>query len=283
MTTRRGGLEELVKLATLREYGPVQLAGFLGLERWQLDRALADSLIPSPDTRGKWPAAVAREAAARLKDIRAAAGSIPDLGAMRAAEILTGRLGTPVTSDAVAELGRRGLIPVTGHYKGFALYDGHTLETFTDAAAAAEATRAGRPRTPDQAAAHLRIRRADLDHLIRAGLLTPASWGRGPFDRHGTRSVPLYRTADLDDLQDIVTACGIDWDTVRATPKGRRSLLARLPGASQPTRAGARRTRKTWQDKPGAYRWQPPQEPDDDDTDGTEVTSSMTRTPDTWT
>jgi hypothetical protein len=282
MTTRRGEPGELVKLATLREYGPVQLAEFLGLERWQLDRALAGSLIPSPDTRGKWPAAVAQEAAARLKDIRAAIGNIPDLGAMRAAEILTRRLGTPVTSDAVAELGRRGLIPVTGHYKGFALYDGRALEAFTDTSTAAEAARAGRLRTADQAAAHLRIRRADLDHLICAGLLTPAGWGRGPFDRRGTRSVPLYRTADLDDLEDIVTARGIDWDTVRATPKGRRSPLASLPSSAGQTPAARRRARKTWQDGPDAYRWQPAQKPDDD-TDGTEVTSSMTRTPDTWT
>ena len=185
MTTRRGGeLEELVKLSMLRQYGPVQLAEFLGLGRWQLDRALADGLIPGPDTRnGKWPAAIAREAAARLAQIRAAVGGIPDLGAVRAAEVFTGRLGTPVTSDGVTELARRGLIPVSGHYKGFALYDGRALEAFTDASAAAEATRAGQLRTAGQAAACLRIRRADLDHLIRAGLLTPAGWGHGPFDR----------------------------------------------------------------------------------------------------
>jgi hypothetical protein len=283
MTTRRGELEELVKLATLRQYGPVQLAEFLGLERWQLDRALTDSLIPSPDTRsGKWSSAVAQEAAARLKDIRAAVGSIPDLGAMRAAEILTGRLGTPVTSDAVAELGRRGLIPVAGHYKGFAVYDGRALEAFTDAGAATEANRAGRLRIASEAAEYFRIRRADLDHLIRAGLLTPAGWAHGPFDRRHTRSVPLYRTADLDALEDIVTACGIDWDAVRATPKGRRSLLASLPDAPGQRSADRRRARKTWQDGPDAYRWRPAQEAEDDDTDGTEVASSMSRR-DTWT
>jgi hypothetical protein len=241
-----------------REYGPVQLAGFLGLGRWQLDRALTDGLIPGPDTRsGKWPSAVAREAAARLKDIRAAVGGIPDLGAVRAAEVLTERLGIPVTADGVAELARRGLIPVTGDYKGFPLYDGRVLETFADASAAAEATRAGRLRTAVQAAGYLRIRRADLGHLFRAGLLTPAGWGHGPFDRRDTRSVPLYRTADLDDLDDIVTACGINWDAVSATPKGRRSPLARLPDASPSARAGVRRARKTWQDEADAYRWRP--------------------------
>src|SRR6516225_3570554 len=166
-----------------REYGPVQLAEFLGLGRWQLDRALTDGLIPGPDTRnGKWSSAVAQHAAARLTDIRAAVGTIPDLGAIRAADILTQRLGTPVTSDGVTELAHRGLIPVAGHYKGFAVYDGRALEAFTDASAATEATRAGRLRIAGDAAEYLQIRRADLEHLIRAGLLTPAGWARGPFD-----------------------------------------------------------------------------------------------------
>jgi hypothetical protein len=184
-------LEELVRLSLLREYGPVQLAGFLGLGRWQLDRALTDGLVPGPDTRsGKWSSAVAREAAARLTDIRAAVGTIPDLGAVRAAEVLTQRLGTPVTCDGVTELARRGLIPVAGHYKGFAVYDGRALEAFTDAGAAMQANRAGRLQTAGEAAEYLRIRRADLGHLIRAGLLTPAGWAPGPFDGRDTRSVP---------------------------------------------------------------------------------------------
>jgi hypothetical protein len=203
-------------------------------------------------------------------------GSIPDLGAVRAAEVLTGRLGTPVSSDGVAELGRRGLLPVTGSYKGHALYDGHALETFTDAGAAAEATRAGQLRTADQAAAYLRVRRADLNHLTRAGLLAPVRWGHGPFDRRSSYSVPLYRTADLDDLG---AAPGIDWDAVRATPKGHRSGLARLPDAPS-GHTPRRRARRTWQDGPDAYRYQPAQEtggtarPEGGDQD-------MTR--DTWT
>jgi hypothetical protein len=203
--------------------------------------------------------------------------AIPDLGAVRAAEILTGRLGIPVSSDGVAELGRRGLIPVAGYYKGFPLYDGRTLGTFTDLEAAAEANRAGQLRTADQAAAYLRIRRADLDHLTRAGLLTPARWGHGPYDRRSTYSVALYRTADLDDL---TAAPGIDWDTVRATPKGHRSPLARLPDA--PGRTTRRRVRKTWQDRPDAYRYQPPEEtPETPNAEGGD--QAMTALRDTWT
>jgi hypothetical protein len=216
-----------------RDYGPIQLATFLGLARWQLDRALNAGLIPRPDTpRGQWSAAVASDALARIEEIRAAAGSIPDLGAVRAAQVLTERLGVDVTGDGVAELGRSGLLPVTGGYKGWPLYDGRALEAFADADAAVEANRAGRLRTADESAAYLRIRRSDFGHLVRTGLLMPTDWGHGPFDRRDRFSVPLYHNGDLDEL---AARPGIDWDAVRAVPVGRRSLLAALPGASART------------------------------------------------
>jgi hypothetical protein len=217
-----------------RNYGPVQLATYLGLEQWQFSRARRAGLIPAPDrARGRWSAAVADDALARIDQIRAAAGSVPDLGAVRAAEVLSVRLGTVVTGNGVEELARRGLIPVTGHYKSYPLYDGQGLEAFADTAAAIEATWAGYLRTADQSAAYLRIRRSDLDHLVRAGLLAPASWGHGPFDRRGTFSVPLYRTGDLDDL---AARPDINWAAVRAIRAGRRSLLAALPAASASSR-----------------------------------------------
>jgi hypothetical protein len=161
-------------------------------------------------------------------DLTAAAGSVPDLGAVRAAAVLSGRLGVPVTPDGVEELARRGLLPVAGSYKGWPLYDGRVLEGFADPAAAVEATRAGGLRTADQSAAYLAIRRSDLNHLTRCGMLTPARWARGPWDRRGTASVPLYRTGDLDRL---AARPGIDWAAVRATPPGRRSPLKRLADA----------------------------------------------------
>lgn len=77
-------------------------------------------------------------------------------------------------------------------------------------------------RAPDSAA-YLLIRRSDFDHLVRAGLLGPAGWGRGPHDRRDTFSVPLYRTGDLDGL---ARRNDINWDAVRSTRKGHRSLLA---------------------------------------------------------
>ena len=212
-----------------RDYGPVQLADHLGLARWQLDRALADGLIPGPDrARGRWSAAIADAALAGIGAIRAAAGPVPDLGAVRAAEVLSGRLGLVVTADGAGELARRGLLPVTGSCKDHALYDGRALEAFTGTAAAAGATWGGQLRTAGQAAAYLRIRRSDLGHLTRPGILRPARHGRGPFDRRGQASVPLYRTGDLDAL---AARPGIDWAAVRATPPGHRSPLAAIEQA----------------------------------------------------
>ena len=125
-----------------RRFGPVQLATYLGLEQWQLGRAVADGLIPGPDrSRGRWSAPIADAALARIGVIRAAAGSIPDLGAVRAADVLSRRLGLEVTADGVEELARRDLLPVTGYYKDHALYDGRALEAFTETGTAADATR----------------------------------------------------------------------------------------------------------------------------------------------
>ena len=207
-----------------RRFGPVQLAAYLGLEPWQLGRAVADGLIPGPDrSRGRWSAPLADAALASIGVIRAAAGSIPDLGAVRAAGVLSRRLGLEVTADGVEELARQGLLPVTGYWKDHALYDGRALEAFTGTGAAVEATRAGRLRTADQAAGYLRIRRSDLNHLIRSGVLKPVKYGHGPWDRRNEASVPLYRTGDLDQL---TGRPDIDWAAVRATRPGRRSPLA---------------------------------------------------------
>ena len=165
-----------------RDFGPVQLADHLGLARWQLDRALAAGLIPGPDRpRGRWSAAIADTALAVIGAICAAAGPVPDLGAVRAAEVLSGRLGLVVTADGAGELARRGLLPVTGYCKDHAVYDGRALEAFTGTAAAADG-RLGR------AAAHRRSgRRLPAYPPQRPGppdpprRPRPAKHGRGPF------------------------------------------------------------------------------------------------------
>lgn len=219
------------KTATRRAYGPVQLSDYLGLARWQLDRALACGQIPQPDrSGGRWSAGIAEAALARIDDIKRAAGAIPDCGAVRAAAELSKRFGITVTANGVAELGRQGLIPVTDHYKNWAIYDGRALEAFADEEAAVDACQTGQLRTADDSAVYLLVRRSDFDHLVRAGLLEPADWGQGPYERKNEFSVPLYRTGDLDDL---TRRDDIDWDAVRSTRKGHRSPLAKLPTATR--------------------------------------------------
>jgi hypothetical protein len=213
-----------------KDFGPVQIAEYLGLSRWQVDRALAYGVLAQPDTpRGRWSAASAAEALGRIDAITAEVGAVPDLGAERAAELLRNRLGVPADGDAVAELARRGLLDIVGAYRDAPLYDGRQLERFEDVAALADARRCGRMRVTGEAAAYLRIRRSDVTHLVRAGLLTPARWGYSIHQPRGTRRVPtvaLYRQADLDA---VLAAPGIDWDAVRATPPRRPSPLAQLP------------------------------------------------------
>jgi hypothetical protein len=168
--------------------------------------------------------------------IRAAVGSVPDTGSVHAAEILAGRLGITVTGDGVAELGRRKLIPVTGCYEKWPVCDGRAIEAFSDAAAAADACRAGYLRTAGESCTYLLIRRSDFGHLTRAGLIEPADWGRShPYDRRHEFSVPLYRAADLDDL---ARRDDIDWESVRGARRGQRSPLASLPG-KKPERSSA--------------------------------------------
>lgn len=206
----------------------MQMGDRLDLQRFQINRALAAGLIPAPDRAGgRWSAAVVDEVAGRVEDIRDAVGSMPDLGAGRAATLLGERLGCEVHPDTIAELAATGLVPIVGDYKGWPLYCGRALEEFADVLAIQHAARTGKLHTADQAAEYMRIRRSDFDHLTRAGLLTPVTLVHGPFQsRSSAPKVPLYRAGDMDDL---LNDTGIDWEAVRATPAGFHSELAKLP------------------------------------------------------
>lgn len=64
--------------------GPIQLSEHLGLAPWQLERALRLGLIPRADRKPRrWSAAIADDALAHIDDIRAKAGTVPDVGANR--------------------------------------------------------------------------------------------------------------------------------------------------------------------------------------------------------
>lgn len=162
-------------------------------------------------------------------EVRRAHAPGPDLGAVRAAELLAGRFGVEVPPHALPELARRGFVPQVGYYKDWALYSGYSLDAFTDRQVLDAAIRDGELFTGDEAAARLRIRRVDLDHLVSAGLLTPADYVHSRHQRRReTPAVALYRAGALDD---VLARADIDWDAVRATPAGGRSPLARLRSA----------------------------------------------------
>ncbi|MGY0231881.1 hypothetical protein [Longispora urticae] len=85
--------------------------------------------------------------------------------------------------------------------------------------------------TLDEAAAHLGVRRLDLDYCLAAGWLSPHAHRRAAAGRNkgATVTVPMYRTADVDALLDVY---GVDWAEVRAARPGVPSPLAewtRLP------------------------------------------------------
>ncbi|WP_435060330.1 hypothetical protein [Streptomyces sp. bgisy060] len=212
------------------DYGPHQFPDRLGFSLWEFDRALKQGLIPPADINGqRWSAAVVESVAARADEIRAATGNLPDMGATRAAALLEQRFGIPVASEVLIELDRVGLIECVGSYKGHPLYDGHALEHFTDQAALEKARHNGRLLDRTAAAKHLGIRPSDFDHLTKSKWLRPTTYVHSGWQRRrDDPCVPLYR---LGDLEILLVHPAIDWDEIRATPKGRPSALAKLPKA----------------------------------------------------
>lgn len=217
-------------------YGPRQLADYLGLQVFQFDRARAQKLIPDPDNRPgtKWSAAVAVELAARVDQIRQAVGNVPDVGAHRAALYLSGKLGVEVGSDTVHELARMGKLTRAGSYKGAPLYSGRSVQAFNDPVALAKAAVDGRLLTTNEVAEELAVRRSDVDHLIRAGLLESAFASRSMWSARNDLDVQLFRHADV---RAVVERDDIDWPAVRAVQPGQRSPLAKLPDAVPATGA----------------------------------------------
>ncbi len=218
-----------------KTFGPRQFPAALGLKVWEFERAVQAGLIPARPAGGRWPAAAVEAARERLEAIREQVGDLPDLGAVRVAQALAERLGTAVEPDTVEELARLGLLRVAGDFKGYPLYCGRSVAAFSDRAVLEEARWSGYKRTRASAVAYLRVRDADFAHLLRAGRLVPVKWVQSPHQSKRSRgSVPLFRTGDLDA---VLADRRIDWVAVRATPRGRRSVLERLPAAAGRRRA----------------------------------------------
>jgi hypothetical protein len=137
-----------------------------------------------------------------------------------------------VEPRGLLELDRMGLIKAVGEYQGSTVYDARALKTCDDRAAMTKAVRDGRLLMRDQAAKYLKVRRSDVDHLLRAGLLTPAIWVRPSWKSpQSLPDVALIRVGDLDAL---LGHPAIDWAAVRSIREGRRSPLADLTSTSRP-------------------------------------------------
>ena len=78
---------------------------------------------------------------------------------------------------------------------------------------------------PDQAAEHLQVRRRDLDYLIAAGFLTPATHVDSEISRHRYVRVALYTLGALEDLQDFDA---IDWEQLHGLKPGDPSPLREI-------------------------------------------------------
>ncbi len=218
-------------------YGPQQLRDLLGLAEWQMERLAGDPRFPGPDLNGRrWSMEVARQLYRRRASLAKRAGSVPDLGAWRVAELLSERFGVEVVGDTVVELARAGRIVTNGWYKGNRLYSGRSVERFTDRKALDVAAVAGRMVRDEAAVDILGCRMVDLQYLIDKGYLRARQHYTGQW---GSK-VPLYRTGDLHDL---LADDRFDWPAVQAAGRGTRSLLSKLPPAADSKPVGGRRRR----------------------------------------
>ncbi|WP_198533927.1 hypothetical protein [Streptomyces odonnellii] len=193
-------------------------------------------LIPDPDvSSSQWSRAAveALDAAA----IRAAMSSPPISGGA-AADRIADALGTPnptaygesanVTAFVVRRFVDRGLLADLSANPDGTLHHPDQVDQVCRRTDLADLVAADTPLGPEQAAARLRVRRVDWDHMVRLG------WVRSPqsievrfgTSRAGAVDVALYTTASVDAV--IPAHPEVDWEQLRAVEKGRRSPLASL-------------------------------------------------------
>ncbi|MFF5438690.1 hypothetical protein [Streptomyces achromogenes] len=93
------------------------------------------------------------------------------------------------------------------------------------------------PPGPEQAAARLRVRRVDFDHMVRLGRVRfPQSFeARFGTSRAGAVDIALSTTASVDAV--VPAHPEVGWEQLRMVQKGRRSPLASLHLAPAPTLA----------------------------------------------
>lgn len=222
------------------EYDAGQAAKRLKVPAAAFRWARHTGLIPAPDASScQWSRAAVE--ALDADAIRAAMPSPPISGGA-AADRIADALGTPnvigqkanVTAFVVRRFVDRGLLVDLSANPDGTLHHPDQVDQVCRRKDLADLVAADTPLGPEQAAARLRVRRADFDHMVRLG------WVRSPqsievrfgTSRAGAVDVALYTTADVDAIP--ATHPEIDWEQLRTVEKGRRSPLASLRPAPAP-------------------------------------------------
>lgn len=227
------------------EYDEAQAAKRLKVPVAAFRWARHTGLIPAPDASSfQWSRAAVEALDANA--IRAAMPSPPISGGA-AADRIADALGTPnrtihgekanVTAFVVRRFVDRGLlVDLSVNPDGTLHHPGQVAEVCRREDLA-DLVAADTPLGPEQAAARLRVRRADFDHMVRLG------WVRSPqsievrfgTSRAGAVDVALYTTASVETVP--AEHPEVDWEQLRTVAKGRRSPLAALRPESAPVPA----------------------------------------------
>ncbi|MFB6756292.1 hypothetical protein ACFCX6_35840 [Streptomyces sp. NPDC056353] len=222
------------------EYDASQAAKRLRVPAAAFRWARHTGLIPDPDASSyQWSRAAVE--ALDADAVRAAMPS-PPIGGGAAADRIAEALGTPnvigekanVTAFVVRRFVDRGLlVDLSANPEGTLHHPGQ-VDQVCRREDLADLVAADTPLGPEQAAARLRVRRCEFDHMVRLG------WVRSPqsievrfgTSRAGAVDVALYTTASVDAV--VPAHPEVDWEQLRTVEKGRRSPLASLRPAPAP-------------------------------------------------
>jgi hypothetical protein len=225
------------------EYDASQAAKRLKVPAAAFRWARHTGLIPAPDvSSSRWSRASVE---ALDSDAIRAAMPTPPISGGAAADRIADALGTPnvisekanVTAFVVRRFVDRGLLVDLSANPDGTLHHPDQVDQVCRREDLADLVAADTPLGPEQAAARLRVRRADFDHMVRLG------WVRSPqsievrfgTSRAGAVDIALYTTASVDAV--VPAHPEVDWEQLRTVEKGRRSPLAALRPAPAPTPA----------------------------------------------
>jgi hypothetical protein len=224
------------------EYDAGQAAKRLKVPAAAFRWARHTGLIPSPDvSSSRWSRAAVEALDA---DALRAAMPTPPISGGAAADRIADALGTPnpttygewanVTAFVVRRFVDRGLLVDLSANPDETLHHPDQVANVCRREDLADLVAAHTPLGPEQAATRLRVRRADVDHMVRLGWLrSPQSIEvRFGTSRAGAVDIALYTTASVDAV--IPTHPEVDWQQLRTAEKGRRSPLASLHPAPAP-------------------------------------------------